>query len=145
MKNCKTFYEAQTVNHLKEIVQPPPPSAFLTPPSFPASPPLPRSPDKSFPRLSNKNVFTEIYRNTQTFAFIVLRECSSWASKNCCNPDVFFWHQPDFAVKFVNWERYLAVLCLFGHIFFKVKRVEFLEISEIFWAKRYCKIRYLFC
>ena len=24
MKNCKTFYEAQTVSRLKEIVQPPP-------------------------------------------------------------------------------------------------------------------------
>ena len=50
-----------------------------------------------------------------------------------------------FAVKFVKWERYLVVLCLFGYIFFNVKRVEFLEIGEIFWAKRYCKIRYLFC
>ena len=50
-----------------------------------------------------------------------------------------------FAVKFVKWKRYLVVLCLFGYIFFNVKRVEFLEIGEIFWAKRYCKIRYLFC
>ena len=24
MKNCKTFYEAQTASHLMEIVQPPP-------------------------------------------------------------------------------------------------------------------------
>ena len=50
-----------------------------------------------------------------------------------------------FAVKFVKWKRYLVVLWLFGYIFFNVKRVEFLEIGEIFWAKRYCKIRYLFC
>ena len=24
MKNCKTFYEAQTASHLKEIIEPPP-------------------------------------------------------------------------------------------------------------------------
>ena len=63
MKNCKTFYEAQTVSRLKEIIQPPPTQNFLT----------------------------EIYRNIQTFAFKVLRECSSWASRN--DAVQMFWHQ----------------------------------------------------
>ena len=30
----------------------------------------------------NKNSPTEIYRNMQTSAFQLLRECSSWASRN---------------------------------------------------------------
>ena len=67
MKNCKTFYEAQTASHLKEIIQ--------------LSPNLP-APDKILLLLWNKNFLTEIYRNIQTFAFKVLQECSSWASRN---------------------------------------------------------------
>ena len=35
--------------------------------------------DKSSLRLWNKSFLTGIYRNIQTFAFQVLRECSSWA------------------------------------------------------------------
>ena len=38
--------------------------------------------DKSFLRLWNKNFRMLIYGNTQTFAFQVLQECSSWASRN---------------------------------------------------------------
>ena len=68
MKNCKTFYEAQTANHLKEITQPPPTH--------------PPPPGKILLRLWNKNFLKEIYRNIQTFAFKVLQECSSWASRN---------------------------------------------------------------
>ena len=72
MKNCRTFYEAQTASRLKEIIQNPP----NRPP--PPSPP----PEKTLLRLSNKHFFTEIYRNIQTFAFKVLQECSSWESRN---------------------------------------------------------------
>ena len=39
-------------------------------------------PDKSFLRLWSKYFLTEIYRNIQTFDFKMLRECSSWASRN---------------------------------------------------------------
>ena len=67
MKNCKTFYEAQTMSCLKEIIQPPP----IHPPS-----------DKILLRLLNKNIFREIYRNIQTFAFKELQEWDSWASIN---------------------------------------------------------------
>ena len=67
MKNCKTFYEAQTASHLKEIIQ--------------LSPNLP-APDKILLLLWNKNFLTEIYKNIETFAFKMLQECSSWAIRN---------------------------------------------------------------
>ena len=72
MKNCKTFCETQTVNPLKEIIQPPP---------------TPIPPDKILLRLWNKNFLRELCRSMQTFAFKVLQECSSWASRN--GADVF--------------------------------------------------------
>ena len=46
-KNFKIFYKAQTANHLKEIIQPPPP------PSHPL-------PDKTLLRLWNKHFLKEI-------------------------------------------------------------------------------------
>ena len=61
-ENFKTFWESQTASCLKEIIQPPP--------------------DKNFLCLWNKNSPTEIYRNMQTSAFQLLRECSSWACRN---------------------------------------------------------------
>ena len=51
MKNYETFHEAQTASRLREIIHPP----------------------KSFQRLWNKNLPTEIYRNIQTFAFQMIR------------------------------------------------------------------------
>ena len=62
MKNCKTLYEDQTANCLQENIQ--------------ASPKPPLS-DKSLLSLWNKNVLSEIYRNTQTFVFKLLQECGS--------------------------------------------------------------------
>ena len=66
MKSCKTLYEAQTAIRLKETIQAPrnpPPSG------------------KTLLRLWNKIFLTEIYRNTQKFAFKVYQESGSWASK----------------------------------------------------------------
>ena len=40
------------------------------------------SPNKKLLRFWNKHFLMEIYRNTQTFAFKVLQECSSWAPRN---------------------------------------------------------------
>ena len=48
-----------------------------------------------------------------------------------------------FARKFVKWVRLLAVLP--EYIFYNVDSVEVRKISEVFWAKRYCKISGLFC
>ena len=49
---------------------------------FATSPPPPPLPDKSFLRLWYKSFQTLIYGNIETFAFQVLRECSSLAPRN---------------------------------------------------------------
>ena len=67
MKNSETLYESQRASRFKETIQPPPKP-------FPS--------DKALLSLWNKNFLTEIYRNTQAFAFIVLQECVSWTSRN---------------------------------------------------------------
>ena len=83
MKNYKTFYEAQTAGCLKKNVQP--------------------QPEKSFLRLWNKYFLTEIYKNIQTFAFKVLRKCSSWESRNGAVQMVFLTPARNIlAGKFVN-------------------------------------------
>ena len=107
MKNFKTSYESQVATRLKEIFQPPPP-------------PLP-PPDKSFLHLWNKNVWTEIYRNMQTFAFQVLGKCSSWASRNSVVPMFFL------ALTII---KFLAVL--WEYIVYDVDWVEVRQMSEVF-------------
>ena len=42
-----------------------------------------------------------------------------------------------FAGKFVSWESFLAVF--WKHIIFNLKRVEIRKMSEVFWARLYCK------
>ena len=63
-----TFYETQTASSLKEIIKPSPITRSLVS-------------ETEFLGLP-KFLATGIYRNTHIFAFQVLRECSSWASKN---------------------------------------------------------------
>ena len=107
MKNCKTFYEAQTVIYPKEIIKPPPNP----------QPTLPL--DKILLRLWDKNFLTEIYRNMQIFAFKVLQECSSFASRNGAAQMFFLTPNRNmFAGKFVKSERLLTVLQ--EHIIFNV-------------------------
>ena len=128
IKNCKIFCEAQTATHLKEIIQLPP-----------KPPPL----DKILSRLWNKKSLMEIYRIIQTFAFKVLQECSSWASRNGVVQMFFLTpNRSMFAGKFLKPERLLAVLR--KHIFFNVKWVEICKMSEVFWGKLYCKMSDLF-
>ena len=128
MKNCKTFYETQTASCLKEIIQPPP---------------TPITPDKILLHLWNKSFLREIYRNIQTFAFKVLQESSSWASGNGAVQMIFLTPNRNiFAGKFVNWESFLAVF--WEHVIFNFKRVEIRKMSEVFWAKLYCKMSDLF-
>ena len=76
--------------------------------------------DKILLRVWNKNVFTETYRNIQTFAFKVLQECSSLASRNG-TAQMFFLalNRNMFPGKFVRSERFLTVLR--EHIIFNVK------------------------
>ena len=55
---------------------------------------LRKLPYKSFLLLSSKTFLTEIYRNILTFAFQLLRECSSWTSRNGAVKMVFL-QQPE--------------------------------------------------
>ena len=109
MNNFKTFYECERVIYLKEIIQPPP--------------------DESFLRLSNKNVWTGIYRDIQTFAFQVLWECSSWASRNGA-VQMFFLTQPKIMFLAVFWE----------YIFYNAEWVVVCKMIRGFWVKLYCKM-----
>ena len=62
MKNFKIFYEPQTASRLRKLFR------------FPLH--------KSFFTIWKKEFLAEIYRNTETFAFQVFQECSSWVSRN---------------------------------------------------------------
>ena len=124
IKNCKTFCKAQTANRLKKFIQSPP---HQNKPYY----------------VSETNFFKETFRNIQTFAFKVLQECSSWVSRNGAVQMFFLTPNRNmFAGKFVNWESFLAVF--WEHIIFNFKRVEIRKMSEVFWAKLYCKMSDLF-
>ena len=47
-----------------------------------------------------------------------------------------------FGGKFVQWERFLAVLR--EHVVFNVEWVEFYKMSKVFWVKLYCKLSDIF-
>ena len=104
--------------------------------------PFPHS-GKTLLRLWNKIFFTEMYRNIQTFAFKVLQECSFCKSKNEAVQMFFLTPNRKMVTgKFVKWERFLVVLR--EHIFFNVEWVEVHKMSEVFWAKLYCKMSKIF-
>ena len=110
---------------------------FSLPPSY-------LSRDKTLLRLWIKNFVKEIDRNIQRFAFKVLQECSSWASRNGAVQISFLTPNRNmFIGKFVKLERFLAVLR--EHIIFNVKWVVVRKMSQIFRAKLYCKMCSLFC
>ena len=80
MKNCKTFYEAQTASHLKEIIQPPP---------------NPPTPGKSYyfsrTKCSYIQRYTEIYRH-------LLSKCFKNAvpgRQEMVQYNVFFWQRTE--------------------------------------------------
>ena len=84
-----------------------------------------------------------MYRKIQTFAFKVFRESSSWPSGNDAVQMFFLTpNRNTSAGKFVNWESFLAVF--WEHIIFNFKRADIRKISEVFWAKMYCKMGDLF-
>ena len=101
-------------------------------------------PDKGFPHLWNKNFLTHIYWNIQTFALQVLWECSSWAFRKGAVEMFFLTHTRSiFARKSSDWGRFLAIFQ--EYIFKNIEWVEVHKMSEVFWAKLYCKISDLFC
>ena len=123
MKNCKTLYEDQTASCLKRN--------YST-----SSQPIPIRQTLLF--------LTEIYRKTQTFAFKVLQECGSWASRNREVQMSFLTPNRNlFAGIFVKSERFLAVLR--EYIAFNINWVEIRKMSEVFWVKLYCKMSEFFC
>ena len=98
-----------------------------------------KPPQWNYLPLWNKTFLKELYRNIQTFAFKVLRECSFWASRNAAVQMFFLTpNRKMFARKFIKSERLLAVLR--EQIIFNVKWVEVPKISEVVWAKLYCKM-----
>ena len=127
MKKCKTFYEAQTATCFKEII------SLVS---------IHSPPDKILLYLWNKNFLTQIYRN-------IYRHLLSKYFKNAvierpeavpCN--CFFGHQTAKSLQFVKSERFLIVLR--EHFMFNIKWVEICKISDIFWAKMYCKTSHHF-
>ena len=135
MKNCKTFCEDQTAIRVKEIIKP----------LYHPSP----EPEKILLRLWNRYFLTEIYRYIQTFAFKVLEECSSLGSKNDAVQMFSDTKQKsvDWKIRKVNFRKVKFIkflVVLREHIAFNVKWLEFHKISEVFWAKLYCKMNELF-
>ena len=86
--------------------------------------------DKILLHLWNKNVLTEIYRNIQTYAFQVLRECGSWASRNGA-VQVFL---SDTNQKHVGWKmcKVSKVFGCFGAVYLYVEWVEIRKTSKVF-------------
>ena len=83
-------------------------------------------PDKSFLRLWSKNVRTEIYKH-------LLSKSSENAILGrlemvLCN--FFFWHQPEICF----W------LCCGSIFFYTFEWFEVFKMSDVFWAKLYCKM-----
>ena len=73
--------------------------------------------DKILLCLWNKNILTEIYRNIQTFAFKVLQDYSSWASRNGA-VQMFFWHQTETCL-LENFKAESCVGCFTGTYYFQ--------------------------
>ena len=128
MKNWKTFYEAQTASHLKEIIQPPP---------------NPPTPGKSYYFSGTKYCYiqryTEIYRHLLSKCF----KNEVPGRQEMVQYSVF----SDNEQKHVFWKNFKARKA-FGflreHIIFNVKWVKFRKMSEVIWAKLYCKMSDLF-
>ena len=110
-------YEVQTVNHLKEIIQPYP-FHILS--------------DKISLHLWNKNFLREIYRNIQVSAF----------KKWCCANNFFGTKQKHVCSK--TCEVRNIFVAFREHIIFNVKSVEVRNMTEVFWAKLYRKMSDLF-
>ena len=86
---------------------------------------------ETLPHLWKKNSLKKVYRNIQTFAFKVLQECSSWASRNGTVQILFLtpnWNM--FAGKFLKLESLLAVLR--EHIISEIWDFEYLYFGPNF-------------
>ena len=125
IKNCKIFYEAQTVSCLKEIIQPPPNTQ-----------PIPHQ-IKSYYVFGTKiflRKYTEIYRHLILKCF---KNAVLWRQE-MMQPKCFFLtpNRNMYPGRLVKSKRFLTVLR--EHIIFNVKWFEARTKSEVFWAKLYC-------
>ena len=119
MKNCNTFYEVQKTSRLNEIIQ---------------SPPTHLPSDKILLR-------NFLRRYTEINGHLVLQECS-FGRQETVECKCFFWHQTE-ACLLENFTKLRKVLAVLQDILFSVW-VEVRKMSEVFWAKLYCKISDLF-
>ena len=103
-------------------------------------PPTPDPQDKILRCLWDKHFLTKICRNIQIFFFKELQERSSLGCQEMAECKCFFLtHQRNmFAGNFVKWEGFLVVFQ--EHLIFNVKWIELHKMSEVFWAKLYCKV-----
>ena len=72
-------------------------------------------------------LLTAVYRNTQTFDFQMLRECSTWMSRNGA-VEMFFSF-------FVTPTRNVFLDVFQEYIFCNVEWIEARKMSEVFWVK----------
>ena len=125
----KQVQEGQTARKSKEIV------------------PHPHPPEKILLRLGSKIFFikyTKTYISIKKSAFKKLQECGFWVSRNGAVQMFFLTPNRNmFAEKLVlKSESFLAVLR--EHIILNSKWSEVHKLSEVFWAKMYCKISDLY-
>ena len=120
-KHFKIFYEVQRTSHIKQIIQP-------------------TTRQKLSLRLWDKYFLMEIYRNIQTFAFPVLGECNSSASRSSA-VQIFF---PETCLQ-ENLQSKLTFGRVAGYVFCNFEWVEVRKIGEFSWAKLYDKMSDLFC
>ena len=144
MKNCKIFYETQTLSHLKEIIQLSPPHRNPYPHPYPT---LPIPPDKILCVFETKLFSEGDIQKYKVICRYLLLKCFKkvvLGRQEMMHCKCFFLtlNRNKFAGKFVNWESFLAVF--WKHIIFNFKRVEIRKMSEVFLEKLYCKMSDLF-
>ena len=100
----------------------------------PPSPPNHSPSDKILLRLWSKNFLIVTDRNIQIFAFKVLQECSSWASRN--GAVQMFFLTPNSVRK--------VFACVARGYYFQCQVSWGSKTNEVFWVKLYCKISHLF-
>ena len=123
IKNSKTVYEAQTASCFKGSTQPLPDRKLLT---------------------SLKQNFSDGDQECADICFPTCKQCSSWVSRNGAVQIIFLTPTRNiFAGKFVKWVRVLAALQEYN--FYNIEWVEVRLISEVSWAKLYCKMRDRLC
>ena len=133
MKNCKTFHEAQTASCLKGIIQ------------------SPRNPQPTLYQIKPHYIieikiflrrYAEIYIHYLLLRYF--KNAAFMSVKKWCSANVFSdTKQKHVCLKMCKVRKVLTVLR--EYIIFNVKWVGIRKMSEIFWAKLYCKMSDIIC